>query len=45
MVMNRMLQNVLINGTAAGMAPTGGNMAAAAKTGTTNDWKDYTSWA
>lgn len=42
MVMNRMLQNVLINGTAAGMAPTGGNMAAAAKTGTTNDWKDYT---
>ena len=41
-IMNRMMQNVLKSGgTANGMAPEG-EMEAAAKTGTTSDFKDYT---
>ena len=41
-IMNRMLTNVLKSGgTASGMAPKG-DIEAAAKTGTTSDYKDYT---
>ena len=42
-IMNRMLQNVLKTGTARGMTPdTENNIPAAAKTGTTSDFRDYT---
>ena len=42
MIMNRLLQGVLLpGGTANGMKPAG-EMAAAAKTGTTSDFKDFT---
>lgn len=42
-IMNRMLQNVLKTGTAKGMTPkTANNIPAAAKTGTTSDFRDYT---
>ena len=40
-IMNRLLRNVLISGTAAGQTPQGGNMEAVGKTGTASDWKDF----
>lgn len=42
-IMNRMMMNVLKSGgTASGMAPNSEGIEAAAKTGTTSDYKDYT---
>ena len=42
-IMNRLLQNVLTTGTAAGMTPnTENDLPAAAKTGTTSDYRDFT---
>lgn len=42
-IMNRLLQNVVKTGTAAGRAPvTENNIPSAGKTGTTTDYKDYT---
>lgn len=41
-IMNKMLQNVVKWGTAAGMEIKAGNMPSAAKTGTTNDYKSLT---
>lgn len=41
-IMNKMLQNVVEWGTAAGMAIEAGDMPSAAKTGTTNDYKGLT---